>query len=1266
MVSNRDSYISLHTHSEMSNLDGCGKIGDFIRKAQAQGQDAIAFTEHGTIRQLTKLQEECEEISKDGPPIRPIYGCELYLCDDMNRKGASKEELDIILAGVPRDQRGQKTYEYERDQGILGRYHLTVLAKDNVGLQNLMKVVSLGWIKGFYKRPRVDLKCLLEHAPGLLVLSGCQSGSIGFDYLAQNPTAALDKVEQLASTFGEDFYGELMPHNMVEQVHVNKAVIRISEMYGMKLVTTQDAHYIEPEDWKYQEAMLCINTKSVLSDPDRFKFSTNDFWQKSRIDLVETYRMFHGYMTDKMIKQSLDSTMEIGEKCQAKIEVDRFKALVPPIAIPKEFNNDEAAFMRHLCKLGWESRGVERLIKAEAIRRRISQTAARQMYIDRMEREMQAMEKQKVVRYFLVVWDLYKWVRAQDIEVGPGRGSVGGSLVAFLLGLTDIDPIRFELLFERFLAPTRIDMPDVDMDFEDQRRGEVIEYLRRKHGPDCTAQIATTGKLTGKQCLIDIARIMGIPRAEVQPVVDSIVTRSSGDERASQTIEDSFQEFEVGRKFNERHPEVLEYAQKLEGQVKSLGVHAAGVVVAPEPLINLVPLELRQEKTKNPIIVTAVDMYGVANLGLMKLDVLGIRNLTAMRRCREKIKERHEIEIDWLTIPLDCKETLANFTAHNYIGIFQFDTISADKISEGVEFTSFEDVAAMIALDRPGTARSGLATEYLKRKKDRKQIKSIHPIIDKICDDTLGVIVYQEHVQRIFTDFAGFSPATADSLRRKIAKKYGDEAIAKERADFVTGAVAKGAPKELAEKVIEQIKFFGSYGFNKSHSVAYGLIGYRQMWLKTHYPTEFMWAMLTTEPDQKEIIRTVRSARKMGIEVKPPDVSYANAVEWGLHGNAITGSLSNIKGCGENAAKAIVAAQPFKSFSDFTRRTDRRKVHSGVVKSLIKAGAFASIAPNPKWLLENLDKIWAIVASAATLDAMGNGTSKKVAKDPIAAMQAAEARWQEIDQLVADSVTEDFWSEQEANIISSSVNPLASGVDPLETHLELVTGMRDNWQPLDAENLWQRRTAWIWGRVIEVKLNQIGDFHSGAPPTDEEKVAMNWGQRYANINVEDASGRNQRVKIDIDIYDQYKHILDKGETTIAAHVSLNERFHSMKASFIVDLNDLALKLEREEELSPHELALWRGWDMGGSPTRVRGDRVTCCAMVARCYRKRDKKDREMAFITLICQDQDRDVVCFGSSWPSYQHAIKPGVIKTFILRKDKTSYILDHEIDGGG
>jgi len=1243
-----DDFCHFHTHSEYSTLDGCGKMHDFMTAAKAMGQPAIAFTEHGTVRQLTRLHKEIEENPDD--VVRPIYGVELYLCKDMARRGMTPEEKARVTDNLPKSLHKEAIKKFEHDEGITGRYHLTVLAKDSVGLKNLMRVTTLGWVKGFYRRPRVDLDCLLANHEGLVVLSGCQIGSIGSDYLDGKPGGAIDKVTRLRETFGDDFYGEVMPHNMPDQVRVNKATIALSKRFGMSLIATQDAHYIAEDDWKYQEAMLCLHSHTTLSDPNRWTFTTHDFWLKPRAAMAESFRQFHPYMTDAQVQGALDTTMELESKLQAKLEVDRFKALVPKVSIPPEFSDDENKYIRSLCLRGWKERDIDRLIVAEAARRRISIGDCRKIYMDRLRYELERMEAQKVTRYMLVVWDVYKWARAAKIECGPARGSAGGSLVSFLLGITDLDPIMFGLLFERFLSPDRIDLPDVDMDFEDARRDEVITFLHKRYGEDNASQIGTNNKLTGKGCLRDIARIMDIPLREIQPVVDAVVERSSGDERASMTIEDSFKEFPVCQRFNERYPEVLEYAKKLEGQVKALGVHAAGVVVSPVPLIDVVPLEIRSQKGDGtPKVVTAVDMYGVSDLGLVKMDILGIRNLSAMRFCREAVAERHGVEIDWLKLPLDDKPTLANFTNHHYIGIFQFDTVSADKICDGVEFTSFDDVSAMVALDRPGTARSGLATEYLKRKKDPKKIVSIHPLVDEICKDTLGVIVYQEHVMKIFTDVAGFSPATSDSLRRKIAKKYGDDAIAKERENFVKGAIEHGLTPELASKLIEQIKFFGSYGFNKAHSVAYGLIAYREMYLKTHYPMEFMWALLKVEPDTDKVIRMVRACKRMGIDVLMPDINSKDPCNWTIEGGAIVGAVSNIKGVGEAAVRAIAAAGPYKDFVDFAERVDRRRCHKGVVNALIQGGAFDRMVPNTKWLYENLEKLWVHVGKA-------------------------NKGWQDkLRAIIRASAAAPKWPADVAEDIAKRINPMACGEDPLAPYVPMIEGMRTVWMKMDDEAIWDNPDAWMWGRIIEVRQNQVGDFHSGEEPSDEDKAKMGWGKRYANINVEDMSGRNQRVKIDVSDYEIYRPLLERGAgTVVAGHVVINKQYHSMRASFLVDLDELKAKIGAEDQgatspgFDPLELCLWDGWRPGGKHVLpICEDRIwKMSALVVRVMQKTDKKGNEMGFLGLIGSDGlHRECLCFASSWESFQQILHRGVIAKFKLTKEKRTYFLDNKIE---
>lgn len=1210
------------------------------------GHKAIAFTEHGTMRGMTRLRDDAEEAE-----IRPIYAVELYLCEDMAGRGLTVEQKAEALAPVPpgagRKATNEAIYQMERKLGVRDRFHLTVLAKNQTGLQNLMKVVTLGWTKGFWKRPRVDLATLNAHKEGLVVLSGCSSGAIADELINGDVKAALRRAEELHGTFGEDFYGEIMPHSLGMQITTNRGMRAICDGMGIDPVATQDAHYIEPGDWKYQEAMLCIHTHTVLSDPERFTFETHEFWLKTRKEMEEGFREHHAYLPNEWVKRAFDNTMVIGEKCEAKIEIDRFKALVPACnTMPASYGTDEHRFLHDLCKLGWKSRSMDDQVRAEASRRGVSYEKQLKIYTDRRDRELAAILKQKVTRYFLVVWDIYNFARANKIHVGPGRGSVAGSLVAYLLNIVDVDAIRFELLFERFLNPDRIDMPDIDMDFEEARRQDVIQYLRDSYGEDRVAQVAANGKLSGKACLKDISRIMGIPIREIQPVVDSIIERSSGDERASATIEDSFKEFEVCKRFNDKYPEVLGYAKKMEGQVKTLGIHAAGVVVAPEPLINLVPLEVR----KNGEVVCAVDMYGVANLGLMKLDILGLRTLTVVRRCLEKIKERHGVDIDLNWIPLDDPETLSNFTAHDYTGVFQFDTPSADKISEGVSFDNFNDVSAMIALDRPGTARSGLATEYLKRKKDPKARKSVHPVVDAICANTYGVIVYQEHVQRIFTDVAGFSAATADSLRRAIAKKYGDEAIGKERVAFIEGAVKRGFKRELAEKLISQITFFGSYGFNLSHSVSYGLISYRQMYLKTHYPTEFLWALMATEPVTEKVVRYVGYARRREIEVRPPDVNISGA-EWTIDGDAIVGALSDLRGVGPSAIVSLEPLRPFKSFIDFCERVERRKVHRGVVKVLAQAGALDSLIPNRKVFVEHVEHIWALVGKSD--------------------WKARMAR-----SLVAMGKMRD-WDEDEAQRISGEFNPLAFGKDPLEAYATLIEELGLKTVPLDSPDMWTLGAGFISGRILEVRYNQVGDFHTGPEPSDAEKRKMKWGSRYSNINVMDMSGKQQRIKVDVDIFDTFRPIVDQGSgTVVALHVNFNQSFHSIRAHFLVDLDALRKRRIAGAKLTLFERALSQGTHPVAPHSKANIKSAYLAAkhaevsdfsvigMVSHVNIKLDKNYNEMAFFGLLGYDGYIEVICFSSSWKFFRHQVKPGVIGKFRLKRDDKSLILDDHLSG--
>jgi len=822
-------FAHLHVHSEYSILDGLGRQGDYLNRAVEFGHPALAFTEHGSMRGAYKLHENVSNMDPSNRPW-PIYGCEFYVCEDRKTRGLQPDEVERIRAtNKGRKAIGDALYKRELELGLRQRYHLTVLAKSQEGIANLFRLTSIGWMEGFWKRPRIDLETLERHREGLIVLSGCSGGVVPQLVVDGNIELADKRMEWLVERFGEDLYMEIMPTSYPDQTKVNKAMLRYSRRFNRPLVATCDAHYIRKEHVISHELLLCIRTHDVLSDPNRFRFSTTDFWFRDYAEMMDGFQTYHPYIDRADVRRALATTLEIAEKCQARLIIDRFKALVPSPGLPAKYKGNEFAFITDLCWTGWESRDMFERVKRLAAHRGVPYKTLLEQYMERLKYELAALKRQNVVSYFLVIWDMYRWAKDDaKIVCGPGRGSAGGCLVSYLLRITDTDPIEHGLLFERFLNPDRIDLPDIDCDFEDERRDEVIQYLRRKYGPDKTAQISTITTLKGKQCIRDISRALEIPFSEVDEVTSSVIERSSGDERASQTIEDSFKDFDVCRKFNERHPEVLQHARILESHARGLGVHAAGIVVSPKPLTEIIPMETR-ERAGVTEVVTGMEMWGVQGMGLVKIDLLGLRNLTVIKHCLEAIKERHGVEVDLNSLDLNDPKVLANFTAHAYSGVFQFDTPSADKITDGVEFTTFEDVVAMIALDRPGTARSGLAAEYLKRKKDPTRIRTVHPVIDAICADTYGVIVYQEHVIKMFTDVAGFAPGTADSLRKKIAKKFGDAALGKERENFIKGATARGFDSALAAKIMDQITFFGCLSSDTEVSTPNGPIPIRRL-----------------------------------------------------------------------------------------------------------------------------------------------------------------------------------------------------------------------------------------------------------------------------------------------------------------------------------------------------------------------------------------------------------------------------------------------------
>lgn len=810
MSKDKDDFAHLHTHSDYSSLDGACKIDDYVDEAVKRGNPAIAITDHGTCRGILKLHEATKD-----KPIKPIYGCEFYVSQDMHRKGLTDDEKKEITKGLPKNEHRAAIKRYEDENGIRDRWHTTVIAENEVGLRNLYRLSSNSYVDGFYYKSRIDLDELEKYKEGLIITTGCLSSPVNDSILQGRERAAYELADRLYQIAGENLYLELQPHAIRDQRVTNKFALDLYERFDKKakFLATQDAHYLARENAEHHEVLLCIGTGSLMSDPDRFKFDGDEFHMRTRKEMFAAFRRHHDHIPAQVVKQALNSTLEIAERCSAKVHVDYKAALLPRPEVPGKYEENDFQYLKDLCLDGWKWRDIEKRARDIAARRGLDFPKLYREYADRLKHELRALKTQKFVPYFLLVREIYAFARTSDIMIGPGRGSVGGSLIAYLLGITIVDPIEHGLIFERFINPFRFDLPDVDMDFEDRRRHEIIEWLIKRFGRENVSQIATIGKLSGKACIKDVSRVLEVPLREVMQVTSSIIERSSGDERASQTIEDSFKDFEVCREFDKRHPKVLYHARHLEGLSKTLGIHAAGVVTSPVPLATLMPMEIRKHNGED-VIVTAYDMYGVAAMGLAKLDVLGLRTLTVIKEALQAIKLEHGVEIDFESpdFNLNDPKVLQAFTDHDYGGVFQYDTPSADKICAGVKFSDFEDIAAMTALNRPGTARSGLATKYVERKKNPKLVEKVdfHPLVSKITSDTLGIIVYQEHVIKIFTDCAGFAPGTADSLRKTIAKKIGDETIGRERASFVEGcAKHSGIDAPTANKIMDAITFFG-------------------------------------------------------------------------------------------------------------------------------------------------------------------------------------------------------------------------------------------------------------------------------------------------------------------------------------------------------------------------------------------------------------------------------------------------------------------------
>jgi len=901
-------FTHLHLHTEYSLLDGACDVYKLVDRVAALGQTSVAMTDHGNIYGAVHFFDAAK-----AKGIKPILGCELYI---------SKNE-DHRAPGEGDDNN-----------------HLLVLAENEEGYRNLIRITSEASLHGFYRKPRVSKKYLAEHAQGLIGFSGCLSGELCEELVAGRYEKAKGVAQQYEDIFGKgNFYLEIQDQGLEDEKKIHEALFRLERELGIPLVATNDSHYLCGEDSHAHDVMLCVQTGSKVHDKERFRFDSDQFFVKSA---EEMGRLFPDSPA------VLQRTQEIAERCSLKLQP--VENPFPEFAVPQGHTID--SYFEQVCSEGYKKRLETSIRNLEA--RGVLRGAPHE-YEARLEFEIGIIKQMKYAGYFLIVWDFIKYARDHGIPVGPGRGSATGSLVAYAMEITNIDPLQNSLLFERFLNPERVSMPDIDVDFCMNRRGEVIDYVTRKYGREQVAQIITFNTMAAKAAIKDCGRALDMPYGDVDRIA-KLVPATIG-----MTLDKALEEVAELKKVYENDKvirELIDTAKKLEGLVRGAGVHASAVVIAPRPLTELVPLN----KTKNDEIVTAYDMKAVEKMGLLKMDFLGLTTLTVIDDCLKLIEHSRGEKVDIEAIPPDDPETFKRvFHTALTSGVFQFESSGMRDILRRYKPDTVEELTALNALYRPGPM--SMIDDFIERKWKRRKVEYMLPELEGILKDSLGVIVYQEQVMQIANLLASYSLGEADLLRRAMGKKNA-EAMAEQRERFMSGAAAQGHPKNVVGEIFDQMEKFSGYGFNKSHSAAYALVAYQTAYLKTHYPVEFMAALLTSETSKPEnVVKYIGECRELGISVEPPDVQISGA-QFTPHvtadGQAIRFGLAAVKNVGGNAIESILKARSevggrFKSFWEFCEKVDLRVMNSRVIQSLIKAGALDSMGPRAS-LMKAVDK----------------------------------------------------------------------------------------------------------------------------------------------------------------------------------------------------------------------------------------------------------------------------------------------------------------------
>ncbi len=896
-------FVHLHVHTEYSLLDGANRIKDLIRHTVELGMKSIAITDHGVMYGVVDFYKEAMKYD-----VKPILGCEVYT--------ARRSRLD-------------KQPGVDSEQG-----HLVLLAKDMTGYKNLMKIVSAGFTEGFYYKPRIDLEVLEKYSEGLIALSACLSGDVSRALLNNDYEKAKKIALKFNEIFGADnFFLELQINGISEQNLVNQNMIRLSREIGIPLVATNDAHYLRRQDARAHEILLCIQTGTNINDEDRMRFSTEEVYVKSPEEMHELF---------KNIPEALENTVKIADRCNVELEFNKLH--LPKFQVPAE--EDPFEYLRGLC-----FEGLKRLYAGDWEEKR-----------ERLEYELAVIKQMGYIDYFLIVWDFIKYAKDNGIMVGPGRGSAAGSLVSYCLGITTVDPLKYSLLFERFLNPERISMPDIDIDFCFERRQEVIDYVVRKYGADRVAQIITFGTMAARAAIRDVGRALDISYGEVD-VIAKLIPFQIG-----MNIEKALEmNPELRRRYNEdmQVKELIDTARLLEGMPRHASTHAAGVVISKEPVTEYVPLQKNEDS-----ITTQFTMGLLEELGLLKMDFLGLRTLTVIRDALELVEKNRGEKIDISTINMEDPNVYKIISEGKTAGLFQLESGGMTQFLKELQPGNLEDIIAGISLYRPGPMDQ--IPRYIRSKNNPREVKYHHPLLEGILNVTYGCMVYQEQVMQIVRELGGYSMGRSDLVRRAMSKKK-ISVMEQERQNFihgivdstgkvlVNGAVRNGVDEATANKIFDEMMDFASYAFNKSHAAAYAVIAYQTGWLKCYYPVEFMAALLNSFLGSSEkVSQYVHECKAMNIEVLPPDINESD-VKFSVVKGKIRFGLAAVKNVGENAVKAIISERkakgPFTSFRDYCERLDGRDINKRCVESLIKSGAFDSLGTFRSRLMAVFEKM---------------------------------------------------------------------------------------------------------------------------------------------------------------------------------------------------------------------------------------------------------------------------------------------------------------------